>query len=33
MLIALALLKHSHKKLTVKYDVLPALFTSKKVLP
>ena len=33
MPVALALLKHSHKKLAVKYGVLPALFTSKRVLP
>ena len=33
MLLAIALLQHSHKKLTANHDVLPVLFTSKRVLP
>ena len=32
MLLALALLQHSHKKLTDNHDILPALFTIKRVL-
>ena len=33
MLLATALLQHSHKKLTVKHDVFPGLFKSKRAFP